>query len=68
MHNAEIRARIPHGTQCVCAAGFGLCAGGTDKQMKRIAFFIVSVFRLHSISLALWVDAYTAHKPTHGGK
>jgi hypothetical protein len=36
--------------------------------MKRIAFFIVSVFRLRSISLALWVSAYDAHKPTHGGK
>lgn len=36
--------------------------------MKRIAFFIVSVFRLHSISLALWVRDYDNYKPTHGGK
>ena len=36
--------------------------------MKRIAAFIASVLRLRSISLALWVDAYDAHKPTHGNK
>jgi hypothetical protein len=34
----------------------------------RLIRFIVSAYRLRSISLALWVDAYNAHKPTHGGK
>lgn len=34
----------------------------------RLFRFIASVYRLRSISLALWVDAYNAHKPTHGGK
>lgn len=36
--------------------------------MHRFLRFIVSALRLRSISLALWVDAYDAHKPTHGGK
>jgi len=35
---------------------------------RRILNFIFSAIRLRSISLALWVDAYSNHKPTHGGK
>ena len=35
---------------------------------KRLLRFIKSAFRLRSISLAMWVDSYDAHKPTHGGK
>jgi len=34
----------------------------------RLIRFISSCIRLRSISLALWVDAYDSHKPTHGGK
>lgn len=33
--------------------------------MRRIARFIKSCFRLRSVSLALWVDAYETHKPTY---
>lgn len=34
----------------------------------RLIRFIVSAYRLRSISLALWVRAYEDYKPTHGGK
>jgi len=34
----------------------------------RLIRFIVSAYRLRSISLALWVDSYEQHTPTHGGK
>ena len=33
--------------------------------MSRIARFIKSCFRLRSVSLALWVDAYDTHKPKY---
>ena len=36
--------------------------------MKRIALFIYRVFKLRSVSLALWADAYESFTPTHGGK
>lgn len=36
--------------------------------MNRLIKFIYRAFALRSISRALWVDAYDAHKPTHGGK
>jgi len=34
----------------------------------RLIRFIVSVYRLRSISLARWVADYDNFKPTHGGK
>ena len=36
--------------------------------MKRIALFIYRVFKLRSVSRALWVQNYEDHVPKHGGK
>ena len=33
--------------------------------MSRIARFIKSCIRLRSVSLALWVDSFDAHKPKY---
>ncbi|WP_290964046.1 hypothetical protein [Hydrogenophaga sp.] len=34
--------------------------------LARAARFLVHVFRMRSIRLALWVDAFENHKPHHG--
>lgn len=31
--------------------------------MRRLARFLASCIRLRSVSLALWVDSFDAHKP-----
>ena len=54
----------PHDTNDVCAVANSLC----DGSLMRFIRLIYLCIRLHSISLALWVDAYTNFKPTHGGK
>ena len=43
-----------------------------EKCIRQLFFLRVSepleTALMRSISFALWVDAYDAHKPTHGGK
>jgi hypothetical protein len=36
--------------------------------LQRIKNLFARAILLKSLSLALWADAYDAHKPTHGGK